>query len=234
MALAALNVHAVTNHIYLDLDHEFSGGVAPDSATKPWVAAELTTLGAGVQFTLMAPNLTDSEFVSGFYFNFSNTLLSSGSLTLSLQSQAGSFTMPTINVIMDEFKADGDGRYDILLSFATSGNADSRFTLGDSVGYIISYSGGPITAGDFAFLSKPSGSNGPFYGAAHIQNTGATDGDSGWISANPTELLTGPLAVPEPSATGIALMGILVSALVVLRKRTAPAASSDRKIQGQF
>ena len=224
--LAALNAAAATNQIYLDLDHEFSTGVNPASPNTPWVAAELFTVGNNVQFTLTAPNLAASEFVSGFYFNFDNTLLSSGSLTLTLQSMAGAFTLPSVSVRMDSYKADGDGMYDILLGFSTSDGEATKFGSGDSITYSISYSGGAITAGDFAFESKPAGGHGPFFAAAHVQGIENIDGSSGWISANPTEILTGPpIVVPEPSMFSLILLG--VGACGLLRRRSnCPAKST--------
>src|SRR5262245_48711664 len=98
------------------LDLEFSGGVAPGSPTLPWVRGTFESEGGGtVLFTLTAPNLTNPERVTSFYFNF-NDALNVQNLSFQLVS-AGNFTVPTINLGQNSFKADGDGRYDIRLDF---------------------------------------------------------------------------------------------------------------------
>jgi len=181
------------------LDDEFSGGTAPASSVVPWVAAEFETVGSDVRITFSAPNLTATESVLGFYFNFDDSL-SVGSLSLSVLSSSGSFTSPTINRQINTYKADGDGRYDVRLDFASGGNTASTFSQSDELVLLATYTGG-IQAEDFLFLSAPAGGHGPFYAAAHIQNTPAGGGQSGWISASTF------VVVPEPATlvTGLAL-----------------------------
>jgi hypothetical protein len=122
----------------------------------------------------------------------------------------GSFDDPTISQGVNGFKADGDGEYDINLSFTTGGNTNKTFTGGDSLQYTISGSG--ISASSFDFLSHPAGGHGPFITAAHIQNTtGAGSGGSGWVA----DSVGGTIHlqdVPEPSSfllVGLGVVGIL-------------------------
>src|SRR5262245_41396438 len=165
--------------VYTPLNLEFSGGTPPASATTPWVTATFADEAGGtVLLTLEAPNLTNPEKMTGFYFNF-NDSLNVQNLNFQLVS-GGAFALPTIDLQMNTFKADGDGRYDIRLNFATAGTASQVFGQGDTLVYRLSYTSA-IDASQFGYLSSPAGGNGPFYTAAHIQDT--PGGESGWIAA---------------------------------------------------
>ncbi len=203
--------------ISFGLDDEFSGGTAPASTVVPWVAAEFETVGSDVRITLSAPNLTATESVLGFYFNFDDSL-SVGSLSLSVLSSSGSFTSPTINRQSNEYKADGDGRYDIRLDFASGGNPANTFSQSDELVLLATYTGG-VHPDDFLFLSAPAGGHGPFYAAAHIQNTPAGGGQSGWISASTF------VVVPEP-ATLVTGLALAFGALVLSFRRTVASRQS--------
>jgi hypothetical protein len=192
---------------------EFSNGQAPASATKPWIEMTVSDSAPGkVVFKLTALNLTASENVSEFDFNLDPALSADlGDLTFANLTKTGSFDVPTIGQGVDSFKADGDGDYDINLSFTTGGNVAETFTNGDSVQYTISGDG--ISASSFDFLSHPDGGQGPFTTAAHIQNTtGAGSGGSGLV-ADSTGGTIQLQNVPEPSScllAGLGLIGMLV------------------------
>jgi hypothetical protein len=175
------------------------------------VLAQFEDYGVGqVRLTLSNPHLGGTENVAGFYFNV-NSALSPAGLSFAretLPPQFNAFTAPSIDTGVDTYKADGDGRYDVKLSFATGGNVAQTFGAGDALVYLISYTSA-ISAADFQFLSSPEDesnpSKGPFYAAAHVQNT--PGGNSGWISA-------GQLSpIPEPSTwvAGLALLGVAVA-----------------------
>ena len=115
---------------------------------------------------------------------------------------------------VDAFKADGDGFYDILLSFSSGGNVNKTFTQGDILEYTISAPG--LTATSFDFLSAPAGGHGPFHLAAHIQNTGGGE-DSGWV----TDSTGGSLIVPEPTSATLALLAMSML-LVALSRHWRP------------
>ena len=209
--LSVGQVHATS--MSLPMSQEFSGATAP-AGSAPWLTPKFddeNTPGT-VKFTLETTNLTGSEFVSGLYLNIDPAMdpadLSFGSIT-----KTGTFSDPTISLSTDTYKADGDGKYDILLSFSTS--SGSEFGAGEELTVIItgSNSAAGLEATDFAFLSLPSGGNGPFHAAAHIQSIGA-GGDSGWIA--PGFGFDPFNTIPEPSALALLSSGAL---LVGIRRR---------------
>ena len=178
------------------LNSEFSGGTAPASALRPWTEVTFTSLSpTSVQLTVQNPNLTGSENVRGLYLNF-NDSRAVGNLVFSSPLQTGSFILPTINLGMNAYKADGDGRYDIFLDFAAGGDLSETFGDDEVLTYTLSFTGGNLAESDFNFLSQPAGGKGPFYAAAHVQNT--PGGSSGWICPNFS-------VVPEPSTLGAVL-----------------------------
>lgn len=192
-----------------DFNHEFSSGVSPEGS-PPWLRATVTDAGANtVTLTLSTVNFSASEFVSGWYFNL-NPVDSATSLNIVQTSSSGVFSSPTIQTGRDAFKADGDGKYDMLFSFATSGD---RFATGDSVTFTITGING-LQASDFDFLSAPAGGHGPFVAAAHIQ--GISSSYSGWV--DPTTHTTRDSPVPDNSAT-IVLLGISLVVVEVGRRR---------------
>lgn len=195
---------------------EFSGGQAPASASPPWIVASFDDHGGtgSVDFTLTGSSLTGTENVVEFYMNLDPSLYGLLPLSFGGLMKTGSFDTPSISQAVDAFKADGDGKYDILLSFTTGGNPSKTFTNGDSLKYTITGAG--LTANSFAFLSQPAGGHGPFYFAAHSQNTtGAGSGGSGWI--------TGPASsgkpIPEPASATLALLGGFCLAVFVKPRR---------------
>jgi len=163
-------------------------GTAPAAATPPsWLTTQFNDHDASgsVTLTLSATNLTGTEFVGEWYLNLDPTL-SPNNLHFSTPTKVGSFDDPTVSTGVDQFKADGDGYFDIYLDFATSAGDSSRFTAGDSVSYIIDGISS-LTANSFKFLSATGGGEGIYPMAAHVQNTPGGGVYSGWVS------------VPEPS-----------------------------------
>ena len=204
--LVSATTQATAATLTLNSEFEFSGATPPASDTLPWLTTKFDDGGGtgSVIVTLTATNLTGSEFVSGWYLNLDPSLKVSD-LTFSAPTKVGSFTTPTISLDTDAYKADGDGKYDILLSFSTSGGATSRFTQGDAISYTIT--GIPtLTAASFDFLSAPAGGHGPYLHAEHVQGIGAEGAYSGWV--------TGPHA-PEPATMSFLALG----SLTLLRRR---------------
>ena len=179
--------------ITFDLSVEFSEATPPAEAA-PWLNATFNDGGSpgSVVLTLTNTNLIGSEMVSQWIFNLDPDL-NPGDLVFSPPTKTGSFTSPSISTGVNAFKADGDGKFDIKLAFATGGGEDDRFGAGEGVEYTIT--GIPsLTSGSFDFLSAPSGGHGPFPTAAHVQSIGAGE-DSGWVS------------IPEPAAMSLLLVG---------------------------
>jgi hypothetical protein len=191
--------------ITYQFDNEFSGGTAPQGPA-PWITASIQTVTPGTVLLTVANNgLIGSEFVSGFYLNL-NPNFSSLNLSINYVSSSGSFTVPsigsgTIERGTDSFKADGDGKYDVLFDFSTS--SGTTFGAGDSVTYQLSGIAG-LTADDFVYLSAPNGGHGPFYAAAHVQGIGPTGALSGWVEPS---LGAQPILVPEPASAALVALG---------------------------
>lgn len=206
LLVIGLAVQATAKTITLGSSFEYSGGTAPVSVALPWLTTAFDDGGGtgSIILTLSATNLIGSEFVSSWYLNvFQESQVTS--LSFSAPTKTGDFADPTISLETNGFKADGDGKFDILLSSATSDGVSTRFTAGDSVSYVVSGIAG-LSADSFNVLSSPAGGKGPFTHAEHVQSIGS--GNSGWVS--------GP-GVPEPSSI-LALLGG-VGSLFALRRR---------------
>ena len=180
--------------------------VAP-SGKAPWLILTTTTLdgvAAGkVKFEFYAPGLTGAEYVDEWYLNI-DPALDPKKLSFASAFKTGSFSLPTINVATDSYKAGPDGRFDIRLAFSSSnsGGGINRFTAGDKLSYEVSYGGGPIAAESFDFLSKTEGEYGPYHTAAHMLSTGADAKGSAWINSVPE---------PGPPLQALVLASVLLS-----------------------
>src|SRR6266571_4091238 len=153
VTLGSIIVHsvAVADGFQLDFDRAFSGS-APSSPNSPWADARFQDVAPGtVQLTVSNLTLTGSENVDELYFNLAPTL-NPLNLNFTYVSGSGGFDLPSISRGTDTFKADGDGKYDILLSFNHSGDSQQQFTGGEYFTYAISGISG-LSAADFAYLS---------------------------------------------------------------------------------
>jgi len=184
---------------------EYAGGTPP-VGSAPWLTATFDDGNSSglVTMTLVATNLTGNEFVSVWDFNLDPNLEPTD-LIFSAPAKVGSFADPKISLGENEFKADGDGHFDILVGFVTSDGLPDRFSAGDSVSYTITGIQ-DLTANSFNFMSAPDGAGTGLYPtAAHVQATGGGgDSTSGWVS------------VPEPVSLSLLGMGGLVA---MLRRR---------------
>jgi len=196
-------VNANAGGIIYQFDNDFSGAVPPTGGT-PWVTASLQNTGGGVLLTVNNSGLNAGEFLGSLYLNINPADSSQiPNLTFSQQSSSAGVAAPTIQTGESAFKADGDGKYDILFSFATA--SAGQFGAGEQMTYLISGIPG-LTAADFDFLSTavPGDSHGPFFAAGHIQNIGA-NGDSAWVDPSLGAIV---MPVPEPSPAAILLIAI--------------------------
>jgi hypothetical protein len=208
LGLALTASQATAKLITLGSDFEFSGATPPASLTPPWLTTTFDDGGGtgSVVLTLTATDLTASEFVSGWYLNL-DPALDVSSLVFSSPTKVGSFTNPAISLSTNAFKADGDGKYDILLEFDVSAGVANRFTAGDSVSYTITGIA-TLTADSFNFLSLPAGGHGPYIHAEHVQGIGS-ESLSGWVSGDELP------PIPEPATMSL----LAVGSLALLRRR---------------
>jgi len=189
---SALLIMAVAVHADLTFNYTYqfstsTNALAP-AGPGPWLTATFVDVAPDtVDLTLLTTGLTGIEFVGEFYFNL-DPLLDLTLLSFSAPTKTGFFADPIISKSINAYKADGDGKYDILIDFGTSdgGTSTTRFNVGDAVKYTISYPG--LTASSFNFLSAPAGGAGPFLTAAHVMSTQDITTTSGWVT------------VPEPAS----------------------------------
>jgi hypothetical protein len=197
--------------LVFELGVEYSGGQAP-VGPAPWLNATFTDIGAGtIQLKMEAVRLTGREFLTGWYFNL-NPALDPASLSFTLLS---GLAASSIQTGIDQFKAGGDGWYDIRFRFPSSGRGD-KFGVGDSVVYDVTCPGSAgFSALSFDFLSAPGGGHGPFSTAAHVQGIGPRGEGSGWVT----------VAMPEYGS--LPLLAIGLGALGGLWKRQRSHAPKD-------
>ena len=198
--ILVMAINANAGIVSFEMTEIFDGQGIPTNP-GPWVNVTFDDGGSPgtVDLTIAASGLDGiHEKVAGVYINLDPTIDPTG-LIFSGTAKTGSFEDPVISQGADDFKADGDGYYDILISFDNT-VADSAFNYGDTVTYTITLDG--LTADSFDFLSAPGGGNGPYKTAAHLLSLGGEDGDSAWAT------------VPEPATIGLLGLGT-----VLLRRR---------------
>lgn len=178
-------------------------GPPPQSMDIPWVVATFEDLtGGGVRFTVQNSATLGEQVIEKLWFNL-NPVLDPTQLTFTFVGSSGGFNLPVIGKGADKFKADGDGKYDILFVFDTPWGSPQQylpdcFSAGEWITYDITGIPG-LTASDFWFLSSPAGVVGPFYAAAYIP-------------------CATYITVPEPQITLLAALGACVFLMRRLRR----------------
>ena len=222
-AIAAVVLATAPSKANADFMYQFdtvfgSNSHAPTNSA-PWVDAIFQDVAGGVLLTITNVNLYGSEFVSQAWFNLIPTLQAT-SLTFTVQSSSAGLQLPNIATFAsgDQVsggngnKADGDGYFDIVFSFATSmsGNPDPAFLGGESVSYLISGIAG-LTASDFDSVSH--GGSTDNLAALHVQNTASANSGSAFEAPSTVTL------IPEPSSIALAAAGISLLGLFARRRR---------------
>jgi len=196
----------------------FSGTAPAGSLT-----ATFSDVTNGVQLVIQS-SLVGNENLDpnkALYLNLDpsdNNLL--GKLTFTLESNIGFGQQAVVeqgrgkhgHYYPDQYKADGTGGYyDLLFTYHPSTKA---FKGGEEQTYLITATGGTITADDFDF---PSYGGGEYLAAVHVQNTPTRTrcgSGSGWVDGT----LPPPTTTPEPGS--MALMGTFVlAACGAIRRR---------------
>jgi hypothetical protein len=205
LVLFSVSVQAGT--VVYDFTNVISGTTGP-ALPAPWVSAVFEDTAPGtVRLSVTNVGLSGVESESFLFFNLRPALDPTG-LNFSFVNQSGSFVLPTISKSANQYRADGDGYFDIQLAFSQGGQSD-RFVAGEALVYDISGIAG-LAASDFAYMSYDGGGAGQYYAAAHIQQISDPLQPSAWIGASQTT------AVPEPTA--LALVGLGVGALLARRR----------------
>jgi hypothetical protein len=121
---------------------EFSGATPP-AGMGPWVHVYLDDSEQNGTLTLWMDNLglMDNEFVTEIYLNL-DAQYDVTKLRFDSPTQTGQFDLPTISLGQDQFKADGDGFFDILMEFSNAG--PKRFGRTEILSYVVSLEGSPL------------------------------------------------------------------------------------------
>ena len=207
LGIVAFSVPA--NALTIELNYEFSGAYSPQSPQPPsWLKADFVQTGAGeVTLTMTAQNLTGAEFIGVWDFNL-NPAKNPEALAIDYVSGVTG----AVSAKADNFKADGDGYFDISFNFAAN-----AFTDGLTSVYTFTLAG--LTVADFNYSSVSGGGAGTYKSAAHVQGIdkpdvpGVDSAGSGWIGPGDG------MMVPEPGT--IILLGLgLLGLGIVVRKRS--------------
>jgi len=177
----ALIVAAPASAATLVYDFGTSFGDVPASGPAPWLTATFDDGGSpgSVTLTMSALGSLQTSSISEVYFSFDSSIID-----LAVSVIDDSAVGPTsIFIGQNSYQADGDGIYDLYFDLPPPpGSMADRFSANETIIYQITGTG--LTAASFNYLSEPGGGNGPFYAAAHVQQTG--DGSqSDWIGVVP-------------------------------------------------
>ena len=189
------------------------------SGTAPvgTLSADFQNVAGGVQLTITSSLASGENLDPGkaLYLNINPADDASlGSLSFSLTANTGFSQAAIVMTGADAFKPDGDGKMDILFTYAPSTKA---FTTGESQTYAITGIAG-LTAADFD-VGSTCGSGcgtGSHLAAIHVQNTPSGGSGSAFVGGT-----LDPSPVPEPPALGVFAMALIGMWRALRRQRLA-------------
>lgn len=189
---------------------DFSGSGA-DIGGDITVTFDDDTLNPNTVFMTIENNTTDTAGdggdITSLLWNYTGD---TANLTISCPECLVDPTSPGSSFVFDKtggFGADGDGVYELLLTFAVN-----DLESGESVTFVIT-DGDGLLASDFNELSIEGGGQGTFTVAAHVQDVGEGGEFSGWLG--------GAVKVPEPGTLTLLASGLLLLGLLTrFRRRT--------------
>lgn len=180
-----------------DFDNSFSG--SPPTTAAPWMNSMLSQYTVNnqnnqIELDISLPGtLPSGTFLDTFYLNFDPGLTKDISF-LTVAPLGAANPLISYAAAEDGFKADGDGYYDIKLSFPTIGTG--RFVAGQTASFIITDPNSSLSPVSFLFTSTMGGGAGTWLMAGHLQGYG----NGAWVAA------------PEPNFALIAGLLLMVGA----------------------
>jgi len=196
--------------VTFNLDVPFGTILTPPDPPPVAIITDVSLPANTVQIQMMSNGAnTDAgtQKIKEWYFNVSDAALADGLTDSSFSYFSGGPLEASIGVSVGDnaFKADGDGLFDILFTFPTSGDI---FGTGQTVIYDVTLS--ELTVADFVLFSStdvPAGGEGPFLSAAHVLSIGV-DETSQWVGA-----------VPLPATVWIMGSGLVALGAFARRRR---------------
>lgn len=217
-AMMALGLLAVPQNaeatIVWNFSTEFSG--SGDTLSGSVVVTLDDGGGSGsVDVTVDTSNLSLTEKITGLYLNLDPSFDLSG-LSASFPVD-NTDPAATVDISADTFKADGDGFFDILISWPVSEPGIFGINETDMITFTLA----GLVEESFLFLSSEenadgtakSGDKGPFLAALFAQSLGANGEGSGWFDPG------GEIPVPEPGSLALFGFGLAGLALAVRGRR---------------
>lgn len=245
--VASLTGQAEADTLTYTLDTQYNTTGTEPGAMGPWLQTEFDDSVGGsntVRVTFDVLSIDTGEYVSNWYINFNDSLDASLLSVVAVNDT----DIPTFDPMIDFYsgtaecepntcRADGDGVYDMMFAFDTSGanGGVNRFTNGETAVFDITYSGGDIDIYSFIDVSEMGGGQGTYNIAAHVQsitqdasgtpltvcgnglgiNDPANNGScSGWLANGSAGVI-----VPEPVSSTLFLVGAATLGFRRFRKK---------------